>query len=283
MTTAIAPRDNYQNLRQLLAKAHGPIAQVLPKYLTADRLTAISLSAASRNPQLLVCTPESVLKAVMDCAKLGLEPTGKYGGAYLIPYYNKNLGRYEAQMQTSYHGEMKLARRSGDVSTIRARLVYERDEFSISYGDDERIEHSPSQADDRGTIVGVYAIARMKDGELQREYLRISEVEKRRGRSKAKDLGPWVTDYEAMVKKTAIRALCNMLPMAVEYTDQVEQEEHVELGLDAPIVTVVPEDIEASEPIATSEEPSAGVAATKDRIKKQKAAQAEIEPTKEDT
>jgi recombination protein RecT len=44
----------------------------------------------------------------------------------------------------------------------------------------------------------------------------VEDVEKIRKRSKAADNGPWVTDWEAMAKKTAIKQLCKYLPLSIE-------------------------------------------------------------------
>ena len=44
----------------------------------------------------------------------------------------------------------------------------------------------------------------------------VDEVESIRNRSKAKDRGPWVTDYEAMALKTVIRRAAKYLPLSTE-------------------------------------------------------------------
>ena len=111
--------------------------------------------------------------------------------------------------------EIELANRSGSVSSIVARAVYEGDEFSFSYGLDDTLEHRPSFGD-RGDLVAVYAVARMKDGGRLTEVLSRADVEKFRARSRAKDDGPWKTDYEAMAKKTAVRRLSTWLPLSPE-------------------------------------------------------------------
>ena len=43
-----------------------------------------------------------------------------------------------------------------------------------------------------------------------------AEVDAIRNRSKSKDRGPWVTDYEAMALKTVIRRSFRYLPVSVE-------------------------------------------------------------------
>jgi recombinational DNA repair protein RecT len=42
------------------------------------------------------------------------------------------------------------------------------------------------------------------------------EIDAHRGRSKAKNKGPWETDYEEMAKKTVFRSVFKWLPIVVE-------------------------------------------------------------------
>ncbi|PMU49001.1 recombinase RecT, partial [Pseudomonas sp. GP01-A3] len=85
----------------------------------------------------------SLMSAVLQSVKLGLEP-GLFGQAYLIPY-----GK-EVQFQIGYKGLIELAQRSGRISKIQAREVYEHDEFEVSYGIDDNIVHKPKLDGDRG-------------------------------------------------------------------------------------------------------------------------------------
>lgn len=236
----------------VLNAAQADIAKVIPKHLTPERMMRLALSALSRNHLLMKCTPHSVLRSVMDCAKLGLEPTGAIGGAHLVAFWNKKLGAHEAQMITDYRGEMALARRSGEISTIAAHVVYSNDIFDLAYGDDERLVHKPLLEGDRGKAVGVYAIAKLRDGGIQRIYLTRSDVHRYRDKSMAKDNGPWVTDELAMWRKTAIRRLCNMLPRAIEHTEHAEREETTEFGGGFTSVTT------AAQQIAAQAGPSSG-------------------------
>jgi recombinational DNA repair protein RecT len=162
----------------------------------------------------------------MDCAKWGLEPSGR-GGVWPVPFRNK--GVYELTGIIDYRGELALARRSGEISSISAHAVYEGEEFVVEYGDSERLVHKPNllatRKDERDGLRAVYAIARLKDGGIQRAILTLAEVEKYRAKSRAGTSGPWVTDYVAMALKTALRRLCNLLPMSVEYREAIEREE----------------------------------------------------------
>ena len=229
MNQAIA-KHAPSTLADLLEKQRPELEKVLPKHLTGERLARVALSACSRSEDLLKCSAASILRAVMDAARLGLEPSGSIGGAHLVAHWNSKIQAHEAVLLTDYRGEMELARRSGLISSITCHVVHEHDHFDMVLGDEERLQHRPNLSSARGPAVGVYAIAHLKDGTKQRAFLSEEEVEHYRAKSRSKDKGPWYTDTLAMWKKTAIRRLCNMLPRSVEYADHVDRETEMELG-----------------------------------------------------
>jgi recombination protein RecT len=204
------------------------LAQVAPKHLTPDRITKIALSAISRNPTLLQCTQSSILKAVMAAAELGLEPGGILGHAYLVPFWNtkagKGRGAFECVLITGYRGKVELARRSGVVASLMARVVFEKDKLEYELGLDERLRHVPfTGAGDPGPMTHVYAIAVMKDGTKLFDVMTAAQVEAIHQRSQSyrtsvskgwKESGPWVTDSLEMARKTVVHRLCKYLPLA---------------------------------------------------------------------
>jgi len=58
-----------------------------------------------------------------------------------------------------------------------------------------------------------------------------SEVDSFRGRSRASDDGPWKTDYAPMGSKTVIRRMAPYLPLTVEASSAIAEDEERELGL----------------------------------------------------
>lgn len=232
--TEIVPvNKKAETIRTLLEKAKPQIALALPRHLNADRMLRIAMTSVRRTPALLHCNPQSLLGAVVQAAQLGLEPDGVLGHAYLIPF------KEEVQLIVGYKGMVDLARRSGQLSTIFARVVYSRDQFEYAYGLTERLEHIPSGEADPGEVVAVYAVARLKDGGQQFEVMTRREVDEIRQRSRAKDSGPWVTDFAEMAKKTVLRRLCKMLPASVELARAVSLDERADLGLPQQLEDVI--------------------------------------------
>lgn len=211
----IKGNDPYKTIQNLLKRMEPQIKKALPKHMDPERLSRIAFTEARKNPKLLECSTNSFLGAVMTAAQLGLEP-GVLGHAYLIPYYNKKTSSKEVQFQIGYKGLLDLVRRSGEIESISARCVYENDEFDFEYGLNEKLIHKPNMSGDRGDFTSVYAIAKFKNAGYSMIVMSKSDVEKIRSRSKSSNTGPWVTDYEAMARKTVLKQLCKYLPLSIE-------------------------------------------------------------------
>jgi recombination protein RecT len=218
---AIQKIDQRQaTLKDLLTRALPSMKHVLPRHLTPERLVKVALAATGRTPKLLECTPASVLECVMQAAQLGLEPGGPLGHAYLVPYGNT------CTLIVGYRGLIDLARRSGEIESIEARVVFERDEFRVAYGLNPVLEHVPNLMSDPGQMIMVYGIARLRGGGVQAEVMTRSQVEgiRRRSKSGSRSDSPWATDYDEMARKTVVRRLCKYLPLSVELADVIEGE-----------------------------------------------------------
>ena len=241
MTTELTVyQKKVASVRDLLERSRTQIALALPKHMNADRLLRVAMTSVQRNPKLLDCSQVSLIAAIIQSAQLGLEPDDLLGHAYLVPF------KQTVVLIPGYKGLISLARRSGEIKAVYARTVYEKDQFNISFGINETLEHLPTAEENTGGLVGCYAVAHFKDGGYQVEWMWRREIDAIRKRSKAAHEGPWVTDYEAMAKKTVLRRLCKLLPASVELATAVSLDERAEEGL--------PQDLGAL--IDLTEEPS---------------------------
>jgi recombination protein RecT len=203
----------------------------------------LAQAAVAKTPNLALCTAPSVLVTLMRCAELGLEPGSPLGGMHLIPYKNKKTGKYECQGIIDYRGLIDLVRRSGDVSMLYAEVRYSKDKWERALGTDPHIRHEPAEDEDRGDVVGFYAAAKLRSGEVQMAYMSLKEVQAIRNRSRAGESGPWVTDFNEMGKKTVLRRICKQLPMSAEVKRQVADEELVDAGKPVPVDPTVFQDL----------------------------------------
>lgn len=194
-------------------------AAVLPAICTPERFTRFALSSVRRVPKLLDCDPKSVMSAFMTCAELGIEPDGRR--AHLIPY-----GR-ECTLIIDWKGMKELVLRSGFVAFLHAGNVHEGDHFR--YGINATgpfLEWEPMTAGGkRGDIIGAFAVAKMKSGELVHEFMTLDEIKAIQARSKAGRSGPWTTDFGEMAKKTVLRRLMKGLPMSPELQKAIEADD----------------------------------------------------------
>jgi len=184
-------------IMQLLEQKKDAMAAVATQHLTPEKLIRIFGAAQSRVPKLAQCTPTSVLLAAMTCSELGLVPSS-LGTAYLVPYGT------ECTLIIGYRGFIELARRSGKIVSIQSAVVREGDEFEYEYGLEDKFRHKIKSAPG-AAITHVWCLARFKDGGHHLEVMTVEEVNYIRARSKAKDSGPWVTDFGEMWKKTCVR------------------------------------------------------------------------------
>ncbi|MEV5360602.1 recombinase RecT [Micrococcus luteus] len=212
MTSTTVARTE-PTLAQLIDKQRGEIARALPRHMTPDRMARIAITVIRQNDKLAACTPVSLLGALMTASQLGLEP-GPTGEAYLVPY-----GR-ECTFIPGYRGLIKLARNSGMLIDIWAEIVYENDHFKQTLGLHRDLQHEPAEGE-RGKPTHVYAAARLKDGGTPFVVMTHAEVEAIRKRSRASGNGPWVTDWNAMAKKTLIKQLAKWLPLSAEFNGAV--------------------------------------------------------------
>lgn len=211
-----APANDFKSI--LLAQ-WPKIAAVMPRHMGADRLYQLAVSAYNQTPKLAECSVTSVLSCVMKCGALGLEPSAVdgLGRAYILPYRNGKTRTYEATFIIGYKGMLDLARRSGEIKSISARAVYEGDEFSYSYGLHEDLTHVPSAEPKQGrALTHAYCIAEFTDGGHYFNVLTREDIEAARKASKAGNTGPWVTHFEQMAIKTAVRRAFPYLPVSIE-------------------------------------------------------------------
>ena len=237
MTTTEVATTKPLTLAQLIEKQKPEIARALPRHLNPERVARIATTVLRQTPLLARCTPESFLGALMSASQLGLE-LGPLGEAYLVPYRDGKSGDYIATFIPGYKGLIKLAWQSGQLADIWAEIVYSNDTFSYELGLNRTITHKPAKGP-RGEPIYVYAAARLKDGGTPFVVLSVEEVESIRSRSRASKNGPWVTDWAAMARKTAVKQLARWLPMSTEFATAVTLDGSVRTDV-GPLVDVTP-------------------------------------------
>lgn len=154
--------------------------------------------------------PDSFLTAYMASVSLDLMPNTPEALAYIIPYGDK------VQFQTGYKGLLKLARRSGEIKTISAELVFDGDTFDVNLGTDRGIIHKPSFNVDRtdyAKVTHAYATALLENGEHVFSVMTRKELDKIQSTVKSSSTDtPWKQWPERQAIKTVLKRLTQLLP-----------------------------------------------------------------------
>lgn len=210
MSTAISKSAIDNALKPLLASAPN-IKKLLPAGMNDERFFMQVRRALMNNPALAECQPATLIGAVLEAADLGLDPSGRLGSAYLVPYKGK------VTLIPGYRGLIDLAGRSGLVRSINAWAVYEKDEFRVRHGfTPEHIPFMSKTGEAPGQWYAVWARARMVGGVTEAEVMMKHEVLaiKARSPSAKSDFSPWNSDEVEMARKTVIRRLIKKLPLS---------------------------------------------------------------------
>lgn len=225
----IATRDN--SPAGLIKTYSEDFKTVLPSHVKPDTWVRLAQGALKKGKkeqdgrtQLEVAAannPAVFLAAVLDAARLGLEPgTEQF---YLTP--RKVKGKLEILGIVGYQGHIELMYRAGAVSSVVAECVYERDEFDYQPGRDKVPHHRIDwDAEDRGKLRLVYAYAYMRDGSVSKVIvLNRAAINKIKSSSQGSDsdYSPWRQWEESMWLKSAVRQLQKWVPTSAEYRDQL--------------------------------------------------------------
>lgn len=230
--------DPYRKAQAYLKAMTPALQEALPKNtgMSPERLSRITLTTLKQNPNLLNCTIESLLGAVLQSAQLGLEPN-LMGSCYFIPYKNT------VSFQIGYRGLIDLATRKGEVKAIVANPVYENDIFVEEYGLNETFKHIPTRTGDRGQLKYYYAYAHLSNGGFKSCVMSVEEIEKIRNDHSIsyrydKTGSIWVKHYDAMCTKTVIKQLCKLLPISTETHNAIAHDETIRKDITAEAVHV---------------------------------------------
>lgn len=235
VTNAVARKDN--SPIGLIKQYSNDFASVLPSHIKAETWVRLAQGALKKGKrvddkkdpnfgqfELDVAArnnPGVFLAALLDAARLGLEPGTEY--YYLTPRRVK--GRLEILGIVGYQGHIELMYRAGAVASVIAEVVYANDVFRYQPGRDDVPQHEIDwDADDRGALRLVYAYARMKDGATSRVVvLNKADIARIKASSQGADsqYSPWKNHEAAMWLKSAVRQLQKWVPTSAEYRREV--------------------------------------------------------------
>jgi len=166
----------------------------------------------TKNDNLKLCTPRSIILSVLTSAQLGL-PVDSQGLAYLIPYFNKKSGKYECQLMPGFKGYILKIREASTVDDFYTKVVYEGDDFNPEEGTHPKIIHKSDvygkkYGDDK-YLTHVYSVIVYVSGRTDHEIMTSDQIDTIRDgvtlKNKGKATPMWKYNYGEMARKTVIR------------------------------------------------------------------------------
>jgi recombination protein RecT len=189
---------------------------VLPAHIPSQKFMRTIVGAVQNNPSILKCNRSSIYAACQKAAQDGLILDGRE--AAIVQF------KGSAQYMPMVAGLLKKLRNSGQISTITAQTVHEKDKFAYNPANDDVPDHQPDWFGERGPMIGVYAVAKMKDGGSVVELMNMEQIAKVRGVSRASGRGPWSEWPEEMAKKSVLRRIAKYLPSSADLDQMLEHD-----------------------------------------------------------
>ena len=187
--------------------------------LSPERFINLFYSGMKGSYQLMLCAkeaPETLVRALMQAAAVGVEVNTPLQHACIIPRKNK-ADKWTANFQMMYRGLMFLGATHGSVSDWRAFAVYNSDEFRFRPSDPHSpIIHEPDLDRTKGPndLRGAYSIVFLPSGLVRAVWMPKAEIESIRdryseswkayARDHSKSDTPWVQRPAEMFIKTVV-------------------------------------------------------------------------------
>lgn len=221
-----------------------------------ERMSSVLMVAVERDPELVMADRQSLIAAVRQCANHGLLPDGNEATLQVYNTKVKVNGQErwikKVQYQPMVRGIINRVQKSGKVKTFWAEVVYEGEDFSIDASDGERRPvHVKKSEFDRGAdnkIIGVYSVAKFKDGTVDCEPMSRAEIEKVRKVAKTQKV--WDGWFSEKAKVAVLRRHSKRLPLSAEDMDMILNRMGDEHDLDRETRDVTPEPEKPRETLA---------------------------------
>ena len=249
MNTATKALVPYEQLRNLVRSEdiQNRFTEVLGDS-TKSRAFLASLLTLASSDHLKNCDPNSMLVSAMKAAALDLPIDPNIGHAWIVPYRDGKSGKTLAQFQVGYRGFVQLALRTNQYKFINVAPIYEGQEIKEDQLTGEIRVNGYRQSD---KIIGFAAYFRLHNGFEKFIYMTSDAIHahaKRFSKSYGKDSSPWITDFDAMAKKTVLKLLISKYgPLSIDLKSALMEDEQEEQGGSMPAAEFFADDEEVVE------------------------------------
>ena len=233
----------------LLARYRNRINNLLNNTIDIEQFMSTVAQEIGTVKHLDECSGESLIKAAMRCAQLGLKP-GPEQHVHIIPFFNGNRRQYEATVIVGYRGLIYLAHKAmPDLVAVQPHAIYENDYLEYELGATPKLVHRPLIQGERGNLIAAYVVFKFKDGEVAWNLVDKKEVERHRAAGGTRKDSVWDGPNEVMMwLKTAVRAAMNYMPQRmIEGAKVLQNAARVEDAADVDLETGGVIDVEPSD------------------------------------
>lgn len=215
-----------------MEKLEEKFRKALPKSMPTERFIRCVQTLVMTNEGLLAGDRSSLYNSALEAAQDGLYLDGKEAA---LVVFNVNVGTKEAarwikkvKYMPMVQGILKKVRNSGELSTLASQVVHQNDKFRFWVDDlGEHVVHEPLSFGTRGEAIGVYALARTKDGANYVEIMDKAQVEAVKSKSRAQSSLMWTTFESEGWRKSAIRRLSKRLPMSSDLEVVIKRDDEL--------------------------------------------------------
>lgn len=178
------------------------------------------VALVNNSENLQTCEPMTVMNSAIKATALNLPLDPNLGFAYIIPYRDTKSNTTKAQFQIGYKGLLQLAIRSGQIAKINMTDVREGElvDENLLTGD-----ITIRKTTDRNSkkIIGYCAYMRLTNGFEKtlfstREDIEAFALRFTKQKYQGKLTNTWASDFDAMAKKTVLKALLKFAPLSTE-------------------------------------------------------------------
>ena len=215
------------------------IASYLPKnVIDLDKFIDLCRQALlDPDRELHTATYDSLRKSIYFAAHSGLILVGEFNQADLIKRGRdkKDEKLSVCRCEINARGLRDLAFRTGLVTSLQARSIYEGDTFDCDFGRPLPITHKFNFDKPKGSLIGAYGLMTLATGTVVAELMRLEDMKAMQDErlksvpANSKTTSPWSTHFESMIEKTLTKKMCRKIP---------------NMGLDSGLLSVLAQDNE---------------------------------------